>query len=381
MSAIAELSTEEPSLKKNVRVFLSGDVMVGRGIDQILPRPCDPRIHEPVLTSATEYLLLAEQANGPIARPVNLEYVWGAALEELKEVRRDAYIVNLETSITHSDDYLPKGINYRMSPENADCLIAASIDCCVMANNHILDWGPDGLLETLMTLESLGIRTSGAGRDLAHANTPAVLPVVGNRRVIVFAFASVTSGTPRNWAATESTAGVNLLADLSDKHRAQVARQVTQMRRPNDIVIVSLHWGPNWDSDVPEEQIRFAHKLIDEAGVSVVYGHSSHHAKAIEVYQDKLILYGCGDFLNDYEGITGYEGYRSDLALLYAASFDPPDLVDLEIIPFQIRRFQLIRASREDTGWLQRTLDRQSRRFGVRIGLNPDGRLSVSWAR
>jgi poly-gamma-glutamate capsule biosynthesis protein CapA/YwtB (metallophosphatase superfamily) len=239
------------------------------------------------------------------------------------------------------------------------------------------------LLETLATLDYRGVKTSGAGQDLAHARGPAVLDVADNQRVIVFAFASVSSGTPRDWAATPSGAGVNLLADLSDKCAAHLRRPLVQNRRSGDIVIVSLHWGPNWGYYVPEEQRRFAHRLIDEAGVSAVYGHSSHHAKAIEVYRQRLILYGCGDFLNDYEGITSYAQYRDDLALLYVASFDPTsaDLIDLEIIPFQIRRFQLNRASSVDTSWLQQTLDRESHAFGVHIEPKPGGRLAVSWAK
>jgi poly-gamma-glutamate synthesis protein (capsule biosynthesis protein) len=96
-----------------------------------------------------------------------------------------------------------------------------------------------------------------------------------------------------------------------------------------------------------------------------------------------LILYGCGDFLNDYEGITGYEEYRGDLALLYAASLDTvsKELIELEIVPFQIRSFRLIRASSKDTAWLQETLDRQSRRFGAHIESKPAGRLAVSWTK
>jgi poly-gamma-glutamate capsule biosynthesis protein CapA/YwtB (metallophosphatase superfamily) len=381
MNTAVESGPDGSHWKPPVRLLLSGDVMIGRGIDQILPHPCDPRLHEPMVTSATQYLRLAEQINGPITKPAGLEYVWGAALEEFRRVKPDAYIINLEASITYSDAYLPKGINYRISPENAGCLHAAEVDCCVLANNHILDWGRAGLLETLATLEDMDIKVSGAGRNLAQARSPAVLEVTDNGRIIVFAFASVTSGTPRNWVATESVPGVNLLADLSDESAEELNGQVTQVRRPGDIVIVSLHWGPNWGYDVPEEQRRFARKLIDDAGVSVVFGHSSHHAKAIEVYQRRLILYGCGDFLNDYEGITGYEEYRDDLAPLYVASFDPAsaDLIDLKIVPFQIRRFQLVQTSSKDSAWLQETLDRESRRFGVRIGLNPDGRLTASW--
>ena len=357
--------------------------MTGRGIDQILPYPCDPRIFESAVSSAEVYVRLAEEANGPIARPVSFEYVWGAALEELKDHRPDAYVVNLETSITRCHDYLPKGINYRMSPENAGCLLAAGIDCCVLANNHVLDWGQAGLVDTLATLENLGIGTVGAGRNLVHARACAILDIGPERRVIVFGFASVSSGTPKNWAAQEGAAGVNLLADLSDESAIEIAGQVAQIKRPGDIVIISIHWGPNWGYGIPQEQRRFAHKLIDEAGASAVFGHSSHHAKAIEVYRDSLILYGCGDFLNDYEGITDYGKYRDDLTLLYAATFAATgaELIGLELVPFQIRRFQLIRASNEDVAWLQQRLERESRRFSVSVRLQPNGKLAVLWAK
>jgi len=100
------------------------------------------------------------------------------------------------------------------------------------------------------------------------------------------------------------------------------------------------------------------------------------------VHKNRLILYGCGDFLNDYEGITGYEEFRSDLALMYFADLGPrsSDLVALELAPLQIRRFQLIRAAREDVNWLQRTLDRESRQFGTRVRLAPEGWLALSWS-
>ena len=113
------------------------------------------------MESATGYVRLAEQANGPIPTPVDFPYIWGAALHELKHTRPDARIINLETSITRSNDYVPKGINYRMSPENAGCLATAGADCCVLGNNHVLDWGRAGLLDTLATLERLRIKTAG----------------------------------------------------------------------------------------------------------------------------------------------------------------------------------------------------------------------------
>src|SRR5208282_1961735 len=113
----------------------------------------------------------------------------------------------------------------------------------------------------------------------------------------------------------------------------------------------------------------FAHALIDQAHVSVVHGHSSHHPKAIEIYKDRLILYGCGDFLNDYEGIRGYEEFRGDLAVMYFAEFEPltGSLAGLELTVLRIRRFKLIAASSADIRWMQQTLDRESGQFGARV--------------
>jgi poly-gamma-glutamate synthesis protein (capsule biosynthesis protein) len=174
---------------------------------------------------------------------------------------------------------------------------------------------------------------------------------------------------------------VNLLRDLSEATSAAITDRVIQVRRPDDIVVISIHWGPNWGYHIPEEHRRFAHRLIDMADVSIIHGHSSHHAKAIEVHNNRLILYGCGDFLNDYEGIGGYEEFRSDLSLMYLADIDPgsSDLVALELAPLQIKRFQLDRAASEDVNWLQQTLDRESRPFRTRVRIAPEGKLALSW--
>ena len=150
---------------KSLRLFLCGDVMCGRGIDQVLAHPCSPEIYEDYIRSAEDYVLLAERANGFIPRRNGPSYVWGAALQQLTRMQPDARIINLETAVTRSGDRVPKGINYRMSPENAACLGDAKIDCCTLANNHVLDWGRAGLRETLATLQKLNIKVAGAGRN------------------------------------------------------------------------------------------------------------------------------------------------------------------------------------------------------------------------
>jgi len=363
-------------------VAVCGDVMTGRGIDQILPHPCHPRIHEDYVASALDYVELAEEANGPIARPAAFSYIWGDALAEFDRVRADARIVNLETSVTRSEDYEAKGINYRMSPENAPCLVAAHVDCCVLANNHVLDWGRAGLEETLATLGANKLKSVGAGRNLEEAAAPAILDVAGKGRILVFGFGSATSGIPRDWRATDRQSGVNLLADLSDRTVADIAERVRRVKRPGDVVVASIHWGGNWGYEISREESRFAHGLIDQAAVDIVHGHSSHHAKAIEVYRSKPILYGCGDFLNDYEGIRGHEEFRDDLALLYVVTLkmSTGELVRLEATPFRIRKFRLERASGEDATWLRDTLDREGARLGTGMTLGDGDRLRLRWA-
>jgi poly-gamma-glutamate capsule biosynthesis protein CapA/YwtB (metallophosphatase superfamily) len=362
------------------RLFLCGDVMTGRGVDQVLACPCKPGLHEGYKTSAIDYVQLAEAANGQIPRGVGPSYVWAAALEEFDRMRPDARIVNLETSITRSEDYEPKGINYRMSPENADCLKAAAIDCCVLGNNHVLDWGPRGLLDTLAALEHLGIKTAGAGRSPTQAGMPATLEIAGKGRVLVFSFASLTSGVPQGWAATETHPGVNLLPDISEATALRIADGIARVRKANDIIVVSVHWGSNWGYGITGPQRTFARALVEAAGVSIVHGHSSHHPKAIEVFRDRLILYGCGDFLNDYEGISGYEKYRDDLVVMYFVDVEPAgNVCALQLVPLQIRKFQLVRPSDQDVRWMQRRLDRECRKFGAGIEAISNGRLALSW--
>lgn len=353
--------------------------MTGRGIDQVLPHPSDPRLYESYMKSATGYVELAERKNGPIPRSVDFAYVWGDALEEFAEVKPAVRIINLETSVTTSGAPWPKGINYRMHPANTPCLTAAGIDCCVLANNHVLDWGEAGLLETLETLHKAGIRTAGAGRNLEEAIAPARLQGADGVRVLVFAAGMENSGVPPEWAAGPDKPGVALLADLSQKQVDRIAAQVSAVKRPGDIAVFSVHWGGNWGYSIPGEHRAFAHRLIDRAGIDVVHGHSSHHPKAIEVYKNRPVFYGCGDFLNDYEGIGGREEFRSHLVLMYFPSFDVPSgrLVAMDMKALEIRRFRLRRALPQDARWLADVLERESRPLGARVALESENRLKL----
>ena len=366
---------------QTITLFLCGDVMTGRGIDQVLPYPSDPRIYESYMTSAQGYVKIAEEASGPIPKPVDFAYIWGDALEELRRTDPDVRIINLETAVTTSSEFWAgKGIHYRMHPRNIPCITTAKIDCCVLANNHVLDWGYAGLTETMTSLASANLKTAGAGRNLLDAEAPAIIEAAEKGRVLVFGFGDESSGIPWLWGARSDRPGVNFLPDLSEGTVGRIAERIAGLKQKGDWVVASIHWGRNWGYEVSSAQRDFAHRLIDQAQVDVVHGHSSHHPKGVEVYRGKPILYGCGDFLNDYEGISGYEEFRGDLGLMYFVTMDSATgkLVSLIMTPVQIRRFRLNYAYPDDVLWLQQVLDRESRPLGARVELIDKCRLALS---
>jgi poly-gamma-glutamate synthesis protein (capsule biosynthesis protein) len=355
--------------------------MTGRGIDQILPHPSEPTIYEPFATSAAVYVEFADQVSGPVPHPVDFAYIWGDALGEIKARSPGLRLINLETSVTTHDEPFPKGINYRMHPANIACLQAAGIDCCTLANNHVLDWKIPGLIETISVLSEAGIASAGAGNTADEAARPAIINTGEGRRVLVFAIGATSSGIPASWAATETRPGVSLLNDLSQETARRVISNIRSYRQRSDLVVVSVHWGDNWGYEVPSTQRRFARQLIDAGVADIVHGHSSHHVKAIEVYSGRLILYGCGDFITDYEGIAGHENYRPDLVLAYFAGLDNETgrLQSLEMIPFRSKRFRLERVGGEDAEWIRRVLSHQGERLGTGVTLRPDGVLTLHW--
>jgi poly-gamma-glutamate synthesis protein (capsule biosynthesis protein) len=382
LPALSENKKMKDQRSDMINLFMCGDVMTGRGIDQVLPHPVGPLVHEPYMKSARGYVELAEAANGPIKKPVSFSYIWGDAIEELKRIAPDVSIINLETSVTKSNDYWKgKSIHYRMHPDNIASITSARIDYCSLANNHVLDWGYRGLTETLETLRKVNIKTAGAGRNIREAEAPALINVEGKGRVIVFSYGSVSSGISLKWAASDNMPGVNILKDLSDKTVRRIKETVREVKQPGDIVVISIHWGSNWGFDIPPDHKEFAHKLIDDAGIDLIHGHSSHHVMGIEVYKERLIIYGSGDFLNDYEGIPGYESYRDDLGLMYFARVDPLSgrLVHLQMTPMQIRNFRVNRASGMDALWLRDTLNREGRQFGTSVEINRDNTLTLHW--
>lgn len=362
------------------RLFFAGDLMTARGIDHLLPHPGDPQIHEPYAQSAGDYVRLAEERNGPIPHRVDYAYPWGIALEAITSRHPQVRLVNFETAVTQRGTPRPHGLHYRMNPANMGILEVAEIGCCSLANNHVLDWGEPGLTDTLQSLDQQRIPHAGAGLNEVQAEAPAILTLPGGRRMLVFAYATYDSGVPSHWAAGPDRPGVAWLADLKQASLRRVVQRIRACKRPGDLVVVSLHWGDNWDFAIPEEQIYFARDLIDEAGVDLLHGHSSHHIKGMEVYRERLIVYGCGDLLNDYEGIAGYEQYRADLGCLYFADLAADGrLTALELVPIRRCGLRLTPLDAEERRWLRDTLERESARFGCSLKTTVSDSFTLVW--
>lgn len=354
-----------------ITMMLTGDVMIGRGIDQLFEPHCHPKLHEPWMTDARHYVDLAEGINGPIPQPVTHTYVWGDSLEDCAKEKPDFRIINLETSLTLSETFATeKSIHYRAHPNQVGILRAANIDGCILANNHIMDWGREGLKETIHTLNVANIRYAGAGCDADEAQK-AIEFSLPSTTLKLAAWGSVTSGIPLNWQAGEQQSGVNIMEVLSLRHILQTLKALSAK---GTLLIVSIHWGDNWGNDIPLEQRSLAHTLIERGGASIVHFHSSHHPKAIELHRNRLILYGAGDLINDYEGITGHEEYLPHLGVIY---FPLIDLISGQVVTLRLRVYvrrnmRLIRATEKEVAELSSFLRKPCFALGTRL-IQADG--------
>ncbi|MFP4408738.1 MAG: CapA family protein [Spirochaetaceae bacterium] len=370
-----------------LRLFLAGDVMLGRGIDQALEHSCDPLLREPYVTDAREYLRLAESVNGALGAPLGPEEPWGEVLQLLKEEGAGHFFVNLETAVTNQGTYWPeKGIHYRMHPENVAVLQAAGVECCSLANNHAMDFDRSGLEETLSNLEAARIQVVGAGYDRGDARKPTFVgaepteqdgsgksrPGAGPLALVAACFPD--SGVPYLWNAEHERSGVFFLEEPGESAAEAIVDAFREVPEETPRLL-SLHWGGNWGYEISEKQRRFARALIESGTVDFIFGHSSHHAKEIELYRDRGIVYGAGDLINDYEGIGGHREYRPELGLLYVVELTRNALLRMEAIPFRRRRFRLERVSGKESGFFRRVLSHHG--TGPAISVDPDGRLVV----
>jgi poly-gamma-glutamate capsule biosynthesis protein CapA/YwtB (metallophosphatase superfamily) len=148
-----------------------------------------------------------------------------------------------------------------------------------------------------------------------------------------------------------------------------------------DTVIVSIHWGPNWGYDVPVVHRRFARRLIEEAHADIVHGHSAHHPLGVELHAGRPVLYGCGDFINDYEGISGHEEFRSELTLAWLLDYDiaraPLAFAGDDPVPACAGSASNAPAAMTPDG-SPKPWTANAARFGVRVDLTADETLALA---
>jgi poly-gamma-glutamate capsule biosynthesis protein CapA/YwtB (metallophosphatase superfamily) len=255
---------------------------------------------------------------------------WGDTLPLLRQA--DLVVAGLECAITtHLVPWTrtPKVFHFRAPPQAVHVLRAAGVRLAALANNHTLDFEEQGLLDTLAALDAAGIAHAGAGRNLAEARWPALVEVAGVRIGMV----AFTDNMPE-WAAGPDQSGINYIAIRPGLATLHIVEQAAWDARNQgaEVVILSLHWGPNMRQRPPAHFQQFARATL-ERGVDLVYGHSAHLFQGVEIFRGKLILYDTGDFLDDY---AVDPLLRNDQSLVFFVDLDAQGVRGLYMVPVRL---------------------------------------------
>jgi poly-gamma-glutamate synthesis protein (capsule biosynthesis protein) len=278
----------------------------------------------------------------------------------------DLRLVNLECVISaRGREWRPqsKAFHFRARPRAIEFLKAARIDAVALANNHVLDYGAEALLDCLALLDRAGIKRTGAGMTLEEALAPAIFGLPEGRIAVV----SLTDNEPE-WEATNKKPGVNHVAyndrGLVEPYRSRMAQVLSSARRQAELVIVSAHVGPNWGAPSRAMQA-LAHELLD-MGADLYWGHSNHTPQGIEIYRGKAIVYSAGDFIDDY---MVDKDERNDLSFLFMLEVEQNRIEGIALHPVLIADLGVKRAGAQEWQFLARTMQAKCRAFGTVMGI------------
>jgi len=308
-----------------ITIGLVGDVMLGRGV----------------------HMTIANKG---------YSYPWGNVLPVLKNM--DITIINLEAALTNSTKKVYKTFNFKATPDRVETLKAASVTVANLANNHLLDFSEEGLIETIQTLNEADIQHVGAGMNEREAQEPVTLTIKNNRLGIL----GFTDNEP-GWKAGVSSSGVNYIAVYEEEDCNKALQAITKLRKETDFVIVSIHWGPNMQAEPEQYFIDFAHAMIDH-GADIIHGHSAHNFQGIEVYKRKLILYDTGDFIDDY-AVDPF--FQNDHSFFFRAEVSQQRIEKLTLTPVLILHCQVNLAIGEDYDWCLHRVQELSAKFGTEV--------------
>lgn len=283
-----------------MKIALVGDVMLGRLVNKVL-------------------------------KVYDFTYPWGDTLSILQQA--DLRICNLECVLSDiGNPWSPKMFHFRSDEKNVQSLLAAKINIVSLANNHVLDYEESALLRMLDVLDNQGVLHVGAGRDLAQSLKPALCHVK-DQKIGMLAF---TDNEP-DFGAEEKRPGVYYMpTKMNDKRVKNFIKCVQQLQQQVDFLIVSAHWGSNWGYDVPKDHVILAHALV-EAGADLIFGHSGHIFRGIEIYKERPIIYCAGDFIDDY-AVDEIE--KNDESFIFLLEREPGKKLKLYLYPTLIEQFQ-----------------------------------------
>jgi len=273
----------------------------------------------------------------PIQRTGSYKYISYSISEEVMKIINDAdiFIGNLETTITDTNEYdQMKMVSYKIPVAKASRIIDM-FSYVNIANNHILDYGYQGMIDTIDYLNKKKIYHTGAGDNINDTMAHVIINK-NDKKVGVFS----ATDHPAEWRCDSNRRGcVNYLEFGSEKSLGVIRKIVNDIRRENiDLIIFSYHYGPNYKDDVDVYK-EFMYKILME-GVDVIHGHSAHHINKISKFRidgrNKYVIYSNGEFINDY----GWDSpekteYKMDHTMMVKLKVEKDD-VHLSVIPIKI---------------------------------------------
>jgi poly-gamma-glutamate capsule biosynthesis protein CapA/YwtB (metallophosphatase superfamily) len=265
----------------------------------------------------------------------------------------DLFVVNLECCISDRGEPWPaagKPFFFRAPPEAAELLAAAGVGCVTLANNHALDFGAQALLDTFEHLRSAGIAWAGAGSDLLAARAPLRLTVAGRQVAVVAA-----TDHPADFAAAEDRPGV-AYADLRHAVPGWLTGTLTAAADA-DLVLCSVHWGPNMTT-APLPYVRRAAQALLRSGATLVCGHSAH----VPHGAGPRVLYDLGDFVDDY---AIDPDLRNDLGLLFLITVTDDGAAEAEAVPLALEHCHTRLAQGADAALVRERFARACARLGA----------------